>query len=150
MPLYGLEPFAGKRRLEGRGRDLCTIVHCDDVREWQVGTVRRTTIVPQGGGARVAVSADRVRKTVARALAADLPGVGDVFALAQGLASDPSAWRTVRVSVDGEERRGYEIEHEGMWIAYTASADLIIYVLAPIQNRLSGVTLRVLGDGEVA
>jgi len=95
-----------------------------------VGVIRRTTISASRDGPKVAIPDDRARESVATALVADLPGVGDdVFNVVTEVSGDADAWTEKEILVDGEAVSGYEREYRGSWVAYYLTPTLIVYVL---------------------
>lgn len=141
VPAYGLAgAFHGERWVEGEGHDLCTVVHRPEGSQANiiVGVDRRDA----GRDSRPDSSEDAdadvlaVRMGMATALVVDLPGLGSsVFSVAADLAEDRAAWRTCEMVVDGKRVAGVEGQHGEGWIAYCLVPGLIIYVIAPTDER---------------
>lgn len=137
--------FHGTRRLEGKGHDLCTVVHRrDPSQETMVVGVERRFGGDSRSGSRGASDGDDVaRLSMATALVVDHPGIGDrVVTVAAEIAYDSHTWRPCELTVDGHLKAGYEGKFKGKWIAYCLTPILIIYVLADIFARPCPIELR--------
>lgn len=154
VPAYGLAgKFGGTRYLEGEGHDLCTVVHhpAHSKGTLVVGVERRAVCDLQFSSSDAPEPNDLARLSMATALVVDLPGVGDsVFKLAADVADDRNAWRPCEITVDGCVTAGSEGQHDGKWIAYCLTPELIIYVLADLAVRPHPVELQRCGVSVLA
>jgi hypothetical protein len=146
VPAYGLAgAFHGTQRVEGEGRDLCTVVHHPSQSETDivVGVDRRAGKGPGPDSSDGTDVDDLARVGMATALVVDLPGLGDsVFSVAAEVADDPEVWRPCEMFVDGRRMAGVETQYEGRWLAYCLTPELIIYVLAPLDGRPDSIEVR--------
>lgn len=153
LPRYGLAgSFVGERLREGEAWDTCSIVHRPAIAggELSVTVTRRTTATLVRGARRVTITADGARRSVAIGLVLDNSSTeGDVFEVAEEIASDTEAWKAREIMVDGEVVVGSEREFGDRWIAYYLTPLLIVSVLAPVTLRPDALELRRLYSEEI-